>query len=84
MITMIIDGKKSAVSFGLHYKDAYVGMNAGVSSEIPDLPKMLTLYQMGRAIELGCRIYDAGKGDSGWKENFKFEKIPQFKIILDK
>lgn len=82
MITLVVDGKKSAVSFGLHYKDAYIGMNAGVSSEISDLPKMLTLLQIGRAIELGCKIYDAGKGDSGWKENFKFSKIPQFKLIL--
>lgn len=83
MISLKIDGKKCAASFGLHYKDAYIGMNAGVSSEIPDLPKMLTLLQMGRAIELGCKVYDAGKGDSGWKENFKFSKVSQFKIILN-
>lgn len=81
MISLKIDGKKVASSFGLHYKDTYVGMNAGVSSEIPDLPKMLTLLQMGRAIELGCKVYDAGKGDSGWKENFHFSKNLQFKLI---
>ena len=83
MITLVINGKKSAVSFGLGYKDTYIGMNAGVSSIVSDLPKLLTFLQINRAIELGCKIYDCGKGDSGWKENFKFSKVPQYSLTIE-
>jgi hypothetical protein len=79
-LTILIDGKKEAVSFGIIYNQTYIGMNAGVNSNIPDLPKLLIMLQIDKAIELGCNMYDVGKGDSGWKENFKLDKTSQYII----
>lgn len=82
MLTIIVDGKKEAVSYGINYKNVYTGMNAGVNGDISDLPKFLIMLQINKAIELGCTVYDAGKGDSGWKEAFKLDSVPQLKIDL--
>ena len=82
MLTLIVDGEKEAVSYGINYKNIYTGMNAGVNGNIPDLPKLLIMLQINKAIELGCKVYDAGKGDSGWKEAFKLDSIPQFRLDI--
>lgn len=82
MLTVLANDVKHGVSYGIKYKDTYIGMNAGILYEIEDLGKLLTLLQINRAIELGCTLYDAGKGSSGWKESFKFEKIPQYQLKL--
>lgn len=82
MLTVSANGVKHGVSYGINFKNTYIGMNAGIRYEIEDLGKLLTLLQINRAIELGCALYDAGKGSSGWKESFKFEKVPQFQLIL--
>ncbi|MGE5042243.1 MAG: GNAT family N-acetyltransferase [Candidatus Levyibacteriota bacterium] len=82
MLTVVVDGVKEAVSYGIKYKDTYVGMNAGVSGKITDLPKLLIMLQIDKTIQLGCKTYDAGKGDSGWKESYKLDKISQYKISL--
>lgn len=81
-LTVVVDGKKEAVSYGIFYKDQYIGMNAGVNNEIEDLAKMLIFLQIDKAIEHGCKRYDAGKGDSGWKEQFHLEKMPQFALTI--
>lgn len=81
-LTIVINGKKQAVCYGIHYKNTYIGMNAGVNNEIPDLAKLLIMLQIDKALELGCTTYDVGKGDSGWKENFKFDKSPQYKLCF--
>lgn len=82
MLTILENGIKHGVSYGIKYKNTYIGMNAGISYEIEDLGKLLTLLQINRAIELGCTLYDAGKGSSGWKEAFRFTKVPQYKLII--
>lgn len=82
MLTVLSNGVKHGVSYGINFKNTYIGMNAGIHYEIEDLGKLLTLLQINRAIELGCTLYDAGKGSSGWKESFKFEKVPQYQLIL--
>jgi hypothetical protein len=80
MLSIVVDGKTEAVSYGIKYKKIYVGMNAGVSGKIDDLSKLVILAQIDKAINLGCTVYDAGKGDNGWKESYKFSKIPQFSL----
>lgn len=83
-LTVVVDGKKEAVSYGIIYKNTYIGMNAGVNSAIPDLSKLLILAQIDHAIARGCKTYDAGKGDSGWKEQFHLKKIPQYMLNISK
>ncbi len=82
VLTLVIDGKKQGVCYGIHYKNTYIGMNAGVNNEVPDLPKLLIMLQIDKTINLGCTIYDAGKGDSGWKEMYKLDKQPQYQLHL--
>lgn len=82
-LTIILNGVKQGVSYGIHYKDRYVGMNAGVSYDVQDLGKYLAILQIQQAIELGCSMYDAGKGSSGWKEAYRFQKSPQYQLFFD-
>lgn len=82
-ITIMVDGKKEGVSYGIKYKDVYVGMNAGVNHEIRDLGKLLSLLQIDRAIQLGCKAYDGGKGSGVWKEEFGFQIIPQYRLDIN-
>lgn len=78
IITLYVNGQKMGVSYGIKYKDAFLGMNTGVDGSLSDLGKLLVLQQIQRAIELGCRVYDAGKGSGGWKTEFKFQPVPQY------
>ncbi|HVZ58953.1 MAG TPA: GNAT family N-acetyltransferase [Patescibacteria group bacterium] len=82
MISIRVDGKVESVSYGINYKQTYIGMNAGTNTDIQDLGKLLVLLQIGRAIQLGCTAYDGGKGSGVWKEEFKFNKIPQYLLRL--
>lgn len=82
-ITLVVDGKKEGVSYGIKYKDVYVGMNAGVNHEIRDLGKLLSLLQIDRAIQLGCKFYDGGKGSGTWKEEFGFQIVPQYRLDIN-
>jgi hypothetical protein len=82
MLSIDIDGQTEAVSYGIKFKNVYIGMNAGVSGNIEDLSKLLVLKQIDKAIEWGCKIYDAGKGDGGWKESYKLRRIPQLQMII--
>lgn len=82
IISVKVNGKKEAVSFGLYFKNAYLAMNIGVNQQINNLGKHLIMHQIDRAITHGSTIYDAGKGDSGWKEIYKLEKIPQYQLQL--
>jgi CelD/BcsL family acetyltransferase involved in cellulose biosynthesis len=75
-----VDGVTKAVSFSLVYKKTYLSMNIGYDYSVRDLGKFVVYSQIQRAIELGCTVFDAGKGDSGWKEQFGLKKIPQYMI----
>jgi len=82
LISLTINGVVEGVSYGIVYKDRYIGMNAGVNNDIRDVGKLLVLLQIDRAISLGCRFYDGGKGSGEWKEEFKFEKSPQYQLTV--
>ncbi len=82
VISVVVDGNIEAVSYGIIYHDTYVGMNAGVNNAIRDLGKLLVFLQMDRALSLGVKTYDGGKGSGEWKEEFKFQKMPQYKLPL--
>lgn len=82
MMTCKINGIKEAVTFGIKYKDIFVGINGGARAEAPqDLRTYMTIKKIERAIILGADKYDAGIEDLGWKENWHFEKLPQRILI---
>lgn len=78
MLSFIVKGRLEAVSLAFRYKDTFVGINAGVNKEeYPDLSTYTILTKLKKAIAIGCKKYDAGLEDLGWKENWHFEKIPE-------
>jgi hypothetical protein len=82
MISICVNGKIEAVSYAINFNNIYYAMNMGVNTEINNIGKLLVLLQIDIAIEKKCTIYDAGKGESGWKEGFHFNKIPQYKYAF--
>lgn len=77
-----VDGRTVAVSFALIYKNHYLGMNVGYDYSVRDLGKFVICQQIERAIQLSCDVYDSGKGDGGWKEQFHLQKIPQYMLTI--
>ncbi len=82
LLTIEINGVKEAVSFGIVHKNIYYSMNIGVNPFISNLGKLLILLQIQQAIDLGCKLFDAGKGNGGWKEVYKLNKDPQYKMVI--
>jgi hypothetical protein len=79
---VMINGEKKAVSFSLLYKNTYLSMNIGYDYGIRDLGKLVVSTQFERAIKLKCDMYDGGKGDSGWKEQFHLNRVQQFMLTI--
>jgi len=78
-----LDGKIAAMSYGIIFNNTYTTMTIGYDITIRDLSKYLIITQLERAMEKGCTLFDAGKGDNGWKSHFNFQKIPQYKLLLN-
>lgn len=78
-----LNGEIKAASFAIKFKDTYTSINNGYDVEVRDLAKILAATQIKRAIEMGFKFYDGGKGENGWKEHFHLEKIPQYKLVLN-
>ena len=78
-----LDGEPKAISFAIHFKNAYISINVGYDVEIRDVVKLLCATQIKRAMEKKCIRYDAGQGNNGWKEHFHLTKIPQYKLTLN-
>lgn len=84
IFTVVVGGEKKAVSFSINSDGVYSSMNIGYDYEIRDLGKFVVATQIKRAIKLGCKVYDAGKGDSGWKEQFHLTRIPQYMLTINR
>jgi hypothetical protein len=83
MITIKVNGKKEAVSFGVTYKKRYRNMNTGTNKAINNLGKLLNLEKITTAVSAKAHILEAGRGSRGWKDQFKFTPIPQYQLILE-
>lgn len=79
-ISVLIDGKTVGVGIVLFHNDICYGINAGYDPTISNLGKYLTLLKIEFAIKSGARIYDAGTGAFGWKEDFHLLKKPQYMV----
>lgn len=82
IFTIILNGAPKAVSYGIMFKNTYILLSIGYDYSIPNLAKFLFSHLFTRAKELGCTLFDAGKGDNGWKERFHLTKIPQYKLTI--
>lgn len=83
LFTIFMDGVPKAVSMSIIHKGVYGGLNSGYDYEVRDLGKFVFVTKIQRAIELGCEVFDAGKGDNGWKEHLHLNKIPQYKLAFE-
>lgn len=44
----------------------------------------MTFFTFLLSHQPGCKTYDAGKGDSGWKEQFHLTRIPQYMLTINR
>ncbi len=78
LLSFCVEDELQAVTFSIHYKNTYIGMNSGTKkTAYPNLGKYAILEKIRRAMSLKCEIYDASVTDCNWKEKWKFEKLPQ-------
>jgi hypothetical protein len=82
IITVYADGDKAAVSYASVYNGVYYGFNSGIHTDISDFGKLVHFLGINRAIELGAHTYDAKRKDLGWKEQFRMDKKPLYKLSL--
>lgn len=83
VFTISLDNKLKAISYSIIYRDTYTSINLGYDLEVRDLQKLLVTTQIKRALEKGCKVFDAGQGNNGWKEHFHLTKIPQYRLDLN-
>jgi hypothetical protein len=84
LITYIFNGKKCGVSYAIIYKDRFVSFNGGYDSDaVKNIDAWTRLKRIDYAIEEGLQFYDALSGNCGWKENWHFTKIPQYKFEIN-
>jgi len=82
LFTVTLNGETKAVSFCIMHNGSYISLNIGYDYSIRDISKFLVVTQIQRAMQKGCKRFDAGQGDNGWKEHFHLTKIPQYKLII--
>ena len=79
LLTYMVNHQKQAVSFGLIYNKHFVSLNSGIRPDAhKEISSLSRLKRIEYAIKAGCISLDAGTGDCGWKESWKFTKIPQY------
>lgn len=78
-----VNGVPKAASLALLHKKTYTSLNIGYDYDTRDLGKFVIATQMKRAWSKGYELYDAGKGDNGWKEQFRLTKIPLYQLRLN-
>jgi hypothetical protein len=81
VLTFLINGEKQGVSLVYMYRGCYVGYNSAMNPAAPaDLSTYMKIKKIDQAIALGATVYDALAADCGWKEQWGFSKIPQYKF----
>jgi hypothetical protein len=75
--TIVINGKKEAVSLCIKYNEVMYYLNAGSNYEaIPNLGNYKIMLDIDTAIKEKCKTFDALMISYNWKERWHFDKIP--------
>ena len=78
MLSFVVNGKKEAVSLAFVYQDKYIYLNLGKNIDLyPHLGGYVTLKNIEKAISLGCKEFDAGIVDLGWKKEWGMIATPE-------
>lgn len=79
-LTYIFQEQKIGASFAILYNDRFVSFNSGFDSEaVKNIDSWARLKRIDCAIKKGAKFFDALSGNLGWKEEWRFTKIPQYK-----
>lgn len=82
--SFVIDGKTQAVSLSLIHKKTYLFMLPGSNKdEISNLGNYVILHNLKTAIEKGCSVFDAGRHDCNWKEQWHLDKTEEHRFDHD-
>lgn len=77
LLTFEVNNKKEGVSLAILYNGVYEYFNLGVNKTIPGLSTFVSIKNLEMALTSGAYLLDAFTGDYGWKEHWRFKKIPQ-------
>lgn len=80
ILAIRLNGKSIAVGFAIVFGSRYYGLTSGHDLSIKNLGKYLIVKRIEHAVQSGASIYEAGRHDYGWKEQFHFEKKNLYKI----
>lgn len=81
ILTFKIKNQIYGVGLGVIYNNTYIALNAGIRKDTQfSLSSFTNLKTIDEAIKLGMLTYDVRGGNFGWKEEWCFEKIPQYKF----
>lgn len=82
--SFVVDGKTQAVSFSMIYKKTYLFILTGTNkNEVSNLGNYLILHNIKTAIENGCHVFDAGRHDCNWKEQWHLDKSEEYRFTRD-
>jgi hypothetical protein len=79
LTTYIIEGGKKAISLALISNGVYESFNTGISKDAPkNLASYIHCHKIDQALALKAILFDAFTADYGWKEHWRFHKIPEY------
>lgn len=82
IMTFFLNGRKEAVATALLHKGTYYSIHSTMHPEaVKDMATYVRMYKIEQAIDLGAQKFDAMATDCGWKENWHFNKLPQYKFV---
>lgn len=79
-------GVPIAASFALVYNGVYEYFNLGTDERVEvdnlrDLATFVHKHNVEAALAAGCHTFDAFTRSYGWKEHWRFAKIPQYELL---
>jgi CelD/BcsL family acetyltransferase involved in cellulose biosynthesis len=80
ILSIRCEGRTIAVGFAIVFGGRYYGLTSGHDLSITNLGKYLIVKRIEHAVKSGASIYEAGRHDYGWKEQFHFEKKSLYRI----
>ncbi|MCA9365703.1 hypothetical protein KC723_02315 [Candidatus Kaiserbacteria bacterium] len=78
-----MNDKQIGGHIGVSYNDVYYALFSGAHylDELTELPKLVHILNFKALLDAGLTNLDTGLGDCGWKENWGFESVAQYKFL---
>lgn len=79
MFTFIVNEKTIGVSLSILFKQRYMSLERSSDNKLfPNIGTYIHIRNVDEAIRSGAKVFDLSRGGENWKEEWNFEKIPQY------